>query len=574
MPDRWTDGDLESIIGRVGSFEPGETLGEDYEVVDLLGKGAQAEVYIVRNRNDEREYVAKIFVGDSENRLFRYERDVFSKLAELHSHQNLVKAHPAIRVGEHSVHILEYIKGVTLTEHIQSHRLKPRHAVIIVRQILDALAHLHGAGIVHRDVKPDNVKITGHDQHAVLFDFSVAVPVKDKDAPYSGTPEYSPPEKEVSAGWDIYSCGVVLHVLATGRLPIWEQGGLKPADASDLLVLPKELELHPIIKACLKKALAYEPTDRFPDAKQMRRALSVTHFPHALLYSGRRWVFDYPFRFITLLMMMTVICGVWWLTLHRSSVRHTITVNDIKEVHRGSLREHDRERASLKEQIEMLSASLDRAQENLFRAALSDMEQLKSLYELNLPETEIIFSNFVSNMDRDYRGLDQELRDSLEERAQNHIDDRLQILNVVRRVREHSFVLTISEIRCEFPQVSTLDRIWLSADKGDGEPVWLELQAKSPRVYVWKPDGVPETFSNWRADSELELSFFEERRSWFDPRQLWRKDTPLESAPSPKRLSLAELQPYNRDAPLDGGWIQWDYPGPRVRIEGRFEQRD
>ena len=80
---RWTDEDIEALLGNIGSFEPRESIGQDYEVVELLGKGGQAEAYKVRNKADDRTYVAKIFVGDEQNRAFDHEQRILIALKGL-----------------------------------------------------------------------------------------------------------------------------------------------------------------------------------------------------------------------------------------------------------------------------------------------------------------------------------------------------------------------------------------------------------------------------------------------------------------------------------------------------------
>lgn len=76
----WDDDDINALLGNIGSFEPGESIGQDYEIVELLGKGGQAEVYKVKNNKDEQDYVAKIFIGDEANRYFDQEQAVFNAL--------------------------------------------------------------------------------------------------------------------------------------------------------------------------------------------------------------------------------------------------------------------------------------------------------------------------------------------------------------------------------------------------------------------------------------------------------------------------------------------------------------
>jgi predicted Ser/Thr protein kinase len=285
MKMEWNDEDLGSLMGNVGSYEPGEKLGQDYEVLELLGKGGQGEVYKVRNNKDGHTYVAKIFIGDEGNRQFEHEQGVFLKLKGTKANPHILRGHPATATGKQKVLILDYLEGPTLREYLQSNGPSPALASEVGREILEALRSIHERGVAHRDVKPSNIKLV-EGRGAVLFDFGIATSEED-DGSSSETPLYAPPEKDTSVRRDIYSLGVVMHEAATGRRPLWKRGGSSPADQGDQLVHPPELWFRPALSYCINTALRWDPDDRFSGAAVFRRTLTLRALPITVLM---RWM--------------------------------------------------------------------------------------------------------------------------------------------------------------------------------------------------------------------------------------------------------------------------------------------
>jgi serine/threonine protein kinase len=191
-------------------------------------------------------------------------------LAKL-KHQSIVPIH---LVGERhglSFYIMAHLEGETLASRLARGPLSLRQAVNVARDILAALEAAHAQGIVHRDVKPDNIIL--EEGRAILTDFGIAKSLSDGAPPLTtpgqtpGTLEYMPPEQaaggEVTARTDLYAAAMVLYEAITGRH--WSI--LTRPEAADWSGIPRR------VRRALRKALAWFPGDRFPDAPAFQRAL-------------------------------------------------------------------------------------------------------------------------------------------------------------------------------------------------------------------------------------------------------------------------------------------------------------
>ncbi len=278
---RWLDDDIQEVWANLGSFEPGEQLGADYEIVRLLGKGGEAEVYEVKNNKDGHSYVAKIFIRDEGNRNFEREQKVFIRLKGTETNPHIVHSHPATGIGDRKVLVLDFLRGPTVQECLRENGPSASLAKWVIRDVLRALDEIHKRGIVHRDVKPSNIKLVGKGERrrAVLFDFGIAAEINDEEAPEAGSRGYIPPERGSHPARDIFSVGSLLHEIATGRKPVWERGLTAPVDRHDRVVPPPELSNHPILTYCLQKSLEHKPQKRFGSAGEFENALSTWRIP-------------------------------------------------------------------------------------------------------------------------------------------------------------------------------------------------------------------------------------------------------------------------------------------------------
>lgn len=255
--------------------------------MEKLGGGGMAIVYKAKDRLLSRAVTVKIlreqFAGDREVvRRFQQEAQAVARL----SHPNIVSIYDVGQEQDLYYLVMEYIEGKTLKEIIQEKgRLEPQEAVEYALQLCDALQHAHESNIIHRDIKPQNILITGRGQ-AKVTDFGIAKAVTNATMTYSGssiigTVQYISPEQAkgdmATVHTDIYSAGIVLYEMLTGRLPFEGDTaiGIAIKHIQAEYPLPSTLvpDFPPELELVITKAMAKRPQERFASANDMKRAL-------------------------------------------------------------------------------------------------------------------------------------------------------------------------------------------------------------------------------------------------------------------------------------------------------------
>ena len=252
-----------------------------YDIDGEIGEGAMASVYLATQRSLERKVALKVMAAalaadPSFCERFLREGKTLARL----SHPHTVTIHDIGNVGELYYMAMEYLPNGTLKERIAA-GLTPEHGLVYIRQIASALGYAHAQGLVHRDVKPANILFRA-DGTAVLSDFGIAKSLDDRtqftQAGFAvGTPSYMSPEQargqEIDGRADLYALGVVLYEILVGKLPYNGTDALSTALAHLTEPLPELPLHHGRYQEVLKKLLAKDPAQRFPDAAALLLAL-------------------------------------------------------------------------------------------------------------------------------------------------------------------------------------------------------------------------------------------------------------------------------------------------------------
>jgi len=266
----------------------GTILNHRYRIVELIGSGGMAHVYrAVHMANHKISVAVKVLRREyCENAEFlrRFERE--SRAVLRLSHKNIVRAYGVGQYNGAPYIILEYVEGKTLKQIVQENgSLPPKMAAGIICQILDALDAAHEAGIIHRDVKPQNIIIT-NEGVAKLTDFGIAREAEVGTVTFAGdkvigSAHYISPEQAMGEALtfaaDLYSVGVVLFELLTGTVPFNGETSvaiaLKHISEEPGNPIALNADIPPAYAAIILRALQKKPELRFSSARTMCEAL-------------------------------------------------------------------------------------------------------------------------------------------------------------------------------------------------------------------------------------------------------------------------------------------------------------
>jgi Tol biopolymer transport system component len=266
-----------------------EALGERYRLERELGHGGMGAVYLAEDLKHHRKIAIKVLhpalaasVGPE-----RFLREI--EVAAHLQHPGILPLHDSGQAGEYLYYIMPYVEGESLRDRLaRDSELPIQEAVKLLSEVLDALAYAHSKGVVHRDIKPDNVMLSSH--HALVTDFGVAKALGDSAGPgfvttaglALGTPSYMAPEqalagREIDYRADLYAVGVMGYELLTGRLP-FVGGNPQQVVAAHLTLPPEEVTTHrsaipPQLARVIMRALEKRPADRWQSAAEMQARL-------------------------------------------------------------------------------------------------------------------------------------------------------------------------------------------------------------------------------------------------------------------------------------------------------------
>lgn len=277
----------------------GQTL-KHYRIEALLGKGGMGVVYKARDTRLDRPVALKMLTPDIVANPTRRKRFLIeARSAAAVSHPAIAQVYDIDEIDGNMYIAMEFVDGRTVSRLITDGELDLLGAIEVAIQVGDGLAKAHGEGILHRDIKSDNIMVT-RDGHAKLLDFGLAKllePGDDEEPPevapgdlsrtltrgrgltmpgsVMGTISYMSPEqargKELDARSDIFSLGIVLYEMVTAELPFKGESPLDTMhaiayeEARPVTIVRRNLspELHRIVFRCLRK----RPEDRYPDAR-------------------------------------------------------------------------------------------------------------------------------------------------------------------------------------------------------------------------------------------------------------------------------------------------------------------
>src|SRR6266700_6903652 len=277
-----------------GEFAPGTVLGDRYEILALLGQGGMGAVYKARDTELDRLVALKIIrpeLTTNPEILKRFKQDLI--LARQVTHRNVIRIFDLGQADGFKFITMEYLEGQDLRGVLREKgKLPPEEAAKIILQICRALEAAHGEGVIHRDLKPQNIMLDSNGR-AYVMDFGIArsayLPGMTQTGALVGTPEYMSPEQakgeKLGEQSDLFSLGVIFYELLTGKSPypadaplgtLWKRLQEKPKPPVDVdPTIPKPLN------DIVMKALEVEPEDRWARAREMAQQLEIWLGPSA-----------------------------------------------------------------------------------------------------------------------------------------------------------------------------------------------------------------------------------------------------------------------------------------------------
>lgn len=315
---------------------------ENYDVISPLGRGGMGEVLLAKDKRLKRKVALKLlpsYYASSEERLRRFEQEALT--ASALTHPNILTVYEIGQTGDSYFIATEFVEGKTLRQRIREGSLNPGEAIEVAIQVANALQAAHAAGIVHRDIKPDNIMIRP-DGFVKILDFGIAKLTEvspnssdlstrpaggyeTKTGQVIGTPAYLSPEQarglKIDGRSDLFSLGVVLFEMLFGKQPF---GGPTSADVMVAILernptIPPQT--NPALKRILNKSLHKSVELRYQSAEDFAKDLrQVQQLPSATTSSFATTQVDLstpapPARkrpFVPILLGVVILLGIFF----------------------------------------------------------------------------------------------------------------------------------------------------------------------------------------------------------------------------------------------------------------------
>jgi tetratricopeptide (TPR) repeat protein/predicted Ser/Thr protein kinase len=283
----------------------GLEIGRRYRVQHLLGEGGMGAVYRVHDAELDRDVAMKLIRSDIAERpaaLERFKREI--QLSSKVTHKNVLRVYDLGEADGIRFLTMQFVEGEDLSIILRRReRLPVRRLVVLFRQILEGLRAAHEQGVIHRDLKPQNIMVDAAD-NLYVTDFGLAKSLEQAGVTQTGavvgTPYYMSPEQvkgtPVDHRSDIYSAGVILYEMATGTLPFTGSTPYEvmahrvqrpPTPAGEL-----NPELPSYLRKILERCMAVDPTVRYQTVEEVLRDLEAGRFRRTLRFEvkRRRWL--------------------------------------------------------------------------------------------------------------------------------------------------------------------------------------------------------------------------------------------------------------------------------------------
>jgi len=297
----------------------GKTISH-YKIIEKIGEGGMGEVFLADDLILERKVALKFlphYLTKNKGNIVRFERE--AKAAAALNHLNIVTIYDVIEEDDQICIVMEYVKGKLLTDVINESAQYPlSNTTEIITQIAKGLAKAHRSGIVHRDIKPDNI-IIDEENNVKILDFGLAklkgLNPLTKESSTVGTAQYMSPEQiqglEIDERSDVWSVGIILYELLTGEMPFQGEyeSAIHYAIFNEQPNLPENKNISETLKHVLLKCLQKNLEDRYQNIDQLIDDLNKKRSKTKLINIKSKFSKKKSIHFIFLAILIFLLLG-------------------------------------------------------------------------------------------------------------------------------------------------------------------------------------------------------------------------------------------------------------------------